>query len=169
MGDILQFYAFSADKNAGSGVGDVVKDISIYEELNKITNWRRMFSSKWSGNPFKYENLTYYTFDHAYQAQKYKINGYDEAAYLFSIESKSELCKANRIGRPKVLSKVEIEKWENEKRQIKDKIYRAKFTHTTWPGRVLMLTRNAILINDGPRIKRRECTRLMEVRKELLN
>ncbi len=170
--DILQFYAYSSDKNAGNGVGDKVKDKTIYTELNQIPEWRRMFSSKWTGNSFKYKDLTYFSFDHAYQSEKYRINGYHDLAYTFCMESNSSLSKseeAHKHNRIIKLNKVEIENWDNSRKKVKDELYRAKFTHTSWPGRALMLTKDAILINAGPRIQKFECTRLMEVRKELLN
>ena len=166
--DILQFYAYSADKNAGEGTGDVVKDKLIYTELNKIPNWRRMFSSKWSGNPFKYKDLTYLTYDHAYQAAKYNLNGYKDIAYSFAIESNSDISKnVDASGRLVKFNKEQCEKWDSQRSQIKDELYKAKFTIMSWPGRALILTKDAILINAGPRIKKLECTRLMKIRKEI--
>ena len=75
--DILQFYAFSANKEAGKGVGDLVKDPSKYHELNKIENWRKMFSSLWEED-FVYEGYTYKSFEHCFQACKFNITGHEE-------------------------------------------------------------------------------------------
>lgn len=170
--DTLQFYAFSSDKNAGYGTGDIVKDASIYQELNKIKNWRQMFSSRWIGNPFKYNGFTYLSYEHAYQAAKYKINGYDEIAHKFCLESNNTLSlidEAHKHNKDIIFTKKEIKNWDENIDKIKDELYHAKFTHLSWPGRALMLTQNAILINAGPRIRKIECTRLMKIRKELLS
>ena len=93
MNDTLQFYAFSADKKAGDGIGDSVKSAVDYDKLNEIPNWRRMFSSFWSEDPFIYENRTYTSLEHAYQASKYFINGYVDYAFEFCLESNSQLSK----------------------------------------------------------------------------
>ena len=53
-------------------------------------------------------------------------------------------------------------------RSVKDAIYRAKFTRNTNPGKALLATKNATLINAGPRIKKIHCTRLEILRVELL-
>lgn len=81
--DILQFYAFSANHPAGDGVGDVVKNKSDYVNLNDITNWRRMFSSLWSEDPFyvpEYTiggrccgNRSFTSYEHAYQYMKFAL------------------------------------------------------------------------------------------------
>ena len=172
MTDVLQFYAFSTHKDAGDGVGDVVANKSQYKKLNKIHNWRRMFSSFWSGDPFQFEGLHYLSYEHAYQAAKYKINGY-EYAFEFCIESNSKLSKmvgkdVQKAGRKIELTPQEIEIWDANVKQIKQQIYTAKFTSFTRPGQALILTGNAMLINAGPRIKKIHCTRLESLR-TLLN
>jgi len=171
--DTLQFYAFSANKKAGEGVGDIINDHSEYTKLNKITNWRRMFSSFWSEDPFVFEGNTYLSFEHAYQSSKYRINGYEEIAYKFTIESGDVISKqtgkdVQRAGRLVKLNKFEIALWDHEMRNIKNSIYNAKFTKTSRPGKALIATGNAILINAGPRIKRIRCTRLESLRARLL-
>ena len=93
MTDTLQFFAFSADKNAGKGTGDIVADENEYEELNKIRHWRRMFSSFWSEDPFIFEGKTYLSYEHAYQAAKYQINGYGNEANRFCLESGDKISR----------------------------------------------------------------------------
>lgn len=175
--DILQFYAFSADKSPGKGTGDTVSDPKLYDELNSIKNWRRMFSSFWSDDPFVFcfdtETLTYQSYEHVYQAAKFKINGYDELAYKFCIESNDPISKmvgpqVQKAGRSIKLSKDEVKKWDDNVDEIKSRIYRAKFTLDSRPGKALIATKNAQLINAGPRIKRIHCTRLESLRSELL-
>ena len=172
--DVLQFYAFSADKPAGKGVGDIVTNIEIYDQLNKIKDWRKMFSSYWPGSPFVFEGKTYLSFEHAYQASKFLINGYLDFGNKFSLGSNDNISKligkdVQKAGRMIKLNDKEIEKWNQNMRSIKEKIYRSKFTTTSLPGIALMLTGDAQLINSGPRIKRIRCVRLEELRNALIN
>jgi predicted NAD-dependent protein-ADP-ribosyltransferase YbiA (DUF1768 family) len=172
MQDTLQFYAFSADKKAGKGSGDVVADETVYRELNEIKNWRRMFSSFWAEDPFTFERKTYLSYEHAYQTAKYKINGYEEIANNFCLESGHEISRltGKEVQRRIVkLNGKEIEKWDSNVGDIKNAIYRAKFTLNSNPGKALLATKNAILINAGPRIKKIHCTRLEILREELKN
>jgi predicted NAD-dependent protein-ADP-ribosyltransferase YbiA (DUF1768 family) len=163
--DTLQFYAFSANKPAGKGVGDNVKDPSIYSELNKIENWRRMFSSLWE-EEFVYEGAHYLSFEHCFQACKFNLTGHLDVGFKFTIESGCNL-NASKSRRLVKLSEEKILLWEENKRNIKHKIYRAKFHSTSMPFKALLLTGNANLINAGPRIKKIHCTRLEELREEL--
>ena len=170
--DVLQFYAFSADKPAGMGIGDVVSDFSAYDELNKIKDWRKMFSSYWSNSPFIFNGRTYMSFEHAYQASKFLINGYIEFGNKFSLESNDNISKmigkdVQKAGRIVKLNNKQIEYWDENMRKIKDQIYRAKFTITSLPGTALIATNDAHLINAGPRIKRIRCVRLEQLRSEL--
>lgn len=172
--DVLQFYAFSQNKNAGEGVGDIVNsNPKIYSPLNEIVGWRRMFSSFWSGDPFVYNGKTYLSFEHAYQASKFRINGLHEEAEKFCLNSNHNISKltgkaVQSAGRQLKLNKSQIDNWDNSMRKIKDEIYRAKFTIHTRPGQALLLTKNATLINAGPRIKKIHCTRLESLRNSLI-
>jgi predicted NAD-dependent protein-ADP-ribosyltransferase YbiA (DUF1768 family) len=170
--DTLQFYAFSKDVNAGEGAGDIVKCPTDYIELNKIKNWRRMFSSFWDGDPFVYNGKTYLSFEHAYQSSKYRINGNTLFADKFAIESKDPISKmvgkdVQKAGRMIKLKEDEIVKWDVISRTIKDEIYHVKYTNSTNPGKALVATGNARLINAGPRIKKIHCTRLEALREKL--
>ena len=172
--DVLQFYAFSADKPAGKGIGDLINDENEYSELNQIKNWRRMFSSFWSESPFMFEGNTYKSFEHAYQASKFLVNGHIDFGSKFSLESNDKIStlvgkEVQKAGRILKLNSEEIKKWDIERGEIKKRIYRAKFTLVSLPGKALMATNNSHLINNGPRIKRIRCLRLEELREELLN
>lgn len=170
--DILQFYAFSADKPAGKGVGDCINNENDYAELNSIKDWRKMFSSFWSQAPFMFEGKTYLSFEHAYQASKFIINGYEEFANKFNLESNDKISllvgkDVQKAGRIMKLNYSEIGVWDTFNGDIKKRIYRAKFTLNSLPGRALIATKNAQLINNGPRIKRIRCVRLEQLREEL--
>ncbi len=170
--DVLQFFAFSADKPAGNGAGDKVNDKSIYKELNNIKNWRKMFSSFWAES-FEFNGCTYLSFEHAYQAAKFEINGYNKIAHSFTLESEhpTSVLKGKQVqkaGRQVTLNGDELEKWSANMRSTKKSIYRAKFTLDTTPGKALISTKNAQLINYGPRIRKIRCTRMETLRDELI-
>ena len=134
--DELHFYAFSANNNAGKYKKDIVNDPCKYDELNKINNWRQMFSSFWTNDPFVYEGNTYLSYEHAYQASKFKINGFDEFAYKFTLESEDEISRlkgkaVQKAGRNIILNAEQIKNWDANVGQIKQKIYAAKFTLRT--------------------------------------
>lgn len=164
--DTLQFYAFSANKHAGKGVGDMVKDPSIYFELNKIENWRRSFSSLWE-EEFYFEGFRYKSYEHCFQACKFNLTGHPDAGFKFTVESGCNL-NAQKSRRLIQLSQEEIALWEEKKSEIKEKIYRAKFFPGSIAHRALVNTKNAILINSGPRIKKIRCTRMEKLREKLI-
>lgn len=178
--DRLQFYARSANMPAGSGVGDVVEDPSIYEKLNEITNWRRMFSSLWDGEIIKHEsNLdksgsirSYKSFEHAFQAQKFLSAGYKKVAYSFCLESDSILANGSGLDAFKARKKVmlteeQMEHWHSIVSDVKMSIYRSKYAKGTLARKALLRTRNAELWNAGPRIKKIRCFSTEYIRKEI--
>lgn len=145
--DKLQFYIKSANKPAGKGVGKHVEKFKDYNELNKIENWRRMFSSLWSGEYFEYNNHHYKSYEHAFQSEKIRCNRYNDIAFNFTIESNTELgngigldaFKARKILQ---LSEQEINNWHANVNSTKDELYKAKFMNGKAKD-ALILTGNA--------------------------
>ena len=169
--DTLQFYAFSADRPAGQGTGEHVQDPTKYNELNNIRHWRRMFSSLWANDPFIYKNRTFKSHEHTYQASKYFANNMINVFNEFSIESNTELSKMNPVKLPKRyinLTAEQIRIFEQQKNELKDEIYKAKYTINSGPGKALIATKNANLINYGRRIKKIRNVRLERIRDELI-
>lgn len=168
--DILQFFAFSKDCNAGDGKGDKILNKDIYKELNKIPFWRRTFSSLYEES-FIWLKMSFLSYEYAYQASKYLFNGLYKLGFEFSLESNSNMSKSvkNIKKRFYLLNEEQLEKWKNLLPQIKDQIYKAKFNRNSIAGKALIETNNAILINAGPRITKRICKRLMNLRNELKN
>ena len=163
--DALQFYAFSANKAAGKGIGDIVQDASKYTELNKIENWRRTFSSLWE-EAFLFEGYHYKSFEHCFQASKFNATGHSDIGFKFTMESNCQL-NAQKSKRIYKLSEPEIKLWDEKKSEIKEKIYRAKFFPGSVAHSALINTGDAMLINAGPRIKKIRCTRMEKLREEL--
>jgi predicted NAD-dependent protein-ADP-ribosyltransferase YbiA (DUF1768 family) len=169
--DVFQFYSKSADKPPGLGVGEHVSDPLCYAELASIAHWRRMFSDLWEDD-IVINGLTYRTHHHAFQAGKFQAAGLADIGYMFSKESGSTIglgtgIDAFRARKKVILSPEQYQKWQEQKGQVKDAIYAAKFTRESHPGKALLATQNALIINKGPRIKRIECVRLMRQRENL--
>jgi predicted NAD-dependent protein-ADP-ribosyltransferase YbiA (DUF1768 family) len=171
--DRLVFFARSADKPAGSGVGDVVARPDEYVELTTIPHWRRIFSTLWDGEPFTYQGRTYRSLEHALQALKFASCGRDDIAIQFAKESGTPLSKGSGVEayqarRMVTLPKELITVWDQNKRILKKPVYRAKYTQCPTARRALLATRQAELWNSGPRIETTRCITLEEIRAELL-
>lgn len=67
--DQLFFYSKSANKSAGKGVNEIVLNYNIYNELNKIKNWRQILSNLYN-HEFIYDDKIYNSVEHAFQAKK---------------------------------------------------------------------------------------------------
>ena len=160
--DKLQFFRRSANKPAGKGVGEYVNNSNDYIELNKIKDWRKIFCSLWSEESFEYEGYHYKSYEHAFQSEKFRCNGYDDIAFQFTIESNTKLGNSDGLNafraRKKItLSDSEMDKWHQLVNDIKDKLYLAKFSKIEKAKNALILTGCAEIWNDGPRIKRIKC------------
>ena len=174
MSDKLQFYARSADKPAGLGIGDVVDDPSIYEKLNEIPNWRRMFSSLWDGENITCGTRTYKSYEHAFQAQKFLSAGYKRTAYSFCLESDTVLANgtgldAFKARKKKMLTEEQMEHWHSIVSDVKMEIYRDKYAKGTIARKALLRTRSAELWNAGPRIQKIRCYSTELIRNEIRN
>jgi ribA/ribD-fused uncharacterized protein len=121
MQDKLFFYSKSKNVAVGKGVNEIVKDSTIYEELNKIKDWRKILSN-FHMYPFQYEGFTYNTIEHVFQAKKIEIADKDKA-YLFTIESGNDIGKGNgeiaRKNRKLVkLTKEQLQIWNDIKENV---------------------------------------------------
>lgn len=148
-----------------------MSDVTIYKELSLVPHWRRMFSSLWKEDPFYLWNLTFLSHEHAYQASKYLVNGLDSFGYQYALESDSDVSKCDPVKINKRLynlNQSQLKIFEDQRDNVKDQIYAAKFTRTSRPGIALMLTHQAQLINGGPRIKKIRCHRLEKQRSLLV-
>jgi predicted NAD-dependent protein-ADP-ribosyltransferase YbiA (DUF1768 family) len=89
MNDKLFFYSKSRDVAVGKGANEIVADNSLYEELGKITDWRKILSN-FHMYPFKYEGKTYNTIVHVFQAKKIEIVDKDKALW-FTVECGNDI------------------------------------------------------------------------------
>jgi len=167
--DVLCFYASSAHRVAGKGPNECVSDVRDYVKLNEIPNWRRMFSSLYSGESLVWRGQTYRSHSHAFQAAKFHAAGHEQVATTFTVESGSMLGKygngldAHKARKVVHLSAVELARWRSVEPQCKDEIYAAKYA-TVGCKTALLATKHAQLWNRGPRIRTLRNTRLERIR-----
>ena len=150
-------------------MGEVINNSNDYTELNKIKDWRKIFCSLWSEESFEYDSYHYKSYEHAFQSEKFRCNGYNDIAFNFTIESDTKLgngsgLDAYRARKIMFLSNEELDKWHHIVNAIKDKLYLAKFTGIEKAKNALILTGEAEIWNSGPRIKTLRCTRLEKTR-----
>jgi predicted NAD-dependent protein-ADP-ribosyltransferase YbiA (DUF1768 family) len=154
--DVLYFFSRSSDLKPGKGVHENVNDISKYEELIKIENWRRILSN-FCKCEFEYKNHKYGSVEHAFQSAKISLKDLD-LAYQFTIDSGSKLgmgigLDARKARKIAVLDKELIEKWDKMKWEIMDEIVEARFKQDKVGAEVLLKTNDAILLHGVPRGK----------------
>jgi hypothetical protein len=91
---VFQFYSGSMDKPApGAGAGEIMgpEGVKEYDDLKRITSWRKMLSNSWPAI-FILDGHKWLSVEHYYQGSKFKRQNKDY--YLqFSLDSNSELSK----------------------------------------------------------------------------
>ena len=146
--DILAFYSKSRDVHAGKGASECVETPELYSELNSIADWRKVLSNfHVSTQPFIFNQKTYRTIEHAFQASKIALVD-PVKADAFSMESGSVLSvngtglDAQKQRKMVLLSKEKLEEWDN----IKDAVMRdasiSKYSVCELSQKVLKATRN---------------------------
>lgn len=153
--DIFFFYSNSADKEPGKGSNEKLIDTTPnkYEELKKHKNWRKVLSNFWHAD-FKYNELTYHTAEHAFQGAKMGLAN-PLKGELFSVEKSGDsgigsstdgnVARSNR--KLIKLNDKQLEKWENIKYNILEDILYAKFSQNELPRKILLATKDAILLH----------------------
>lgn len=151
--DQLFYFSGSANKKAGFGYNEKVSNCSEYKELNSIKHWRRILSNFYVCE-FVYNGKTYKTAEHAFQGEK--IATVDKkTAEWFTIESGHFIgntesgLMARRNRKLVILNKKQIKEWDSLKHTIMRNILLAKFSQNALPKKVLLLTKNAILLHGA--------------------
>ena len=85
INDKLYFYSKSANKQPGKGSNEVIHDVSLYQDLSQIKDWRKVLSN-FHVCPFKYDGYTYNTIEHVFQGKKIELAD-KEKGLLFTVES----------------------------------------------------------------------------------
>jgi predicted NAD-dependent protein-ADP-ribosyltransferase YbiA (DUF1768 family) len=155
MTDTLFFYSKSADRPVGKGVNEFVANPDEYSELESINNWRKILSNFYFA-PFVYDNRTYNTIEHAFQAER--IRQFDqEKAYMFSVESdhfigRGDGLVARQNGKRIIPNDIEqSSQWNDIKYTVLYHLLIAKFIQVRIARKALILTRSAVLLHRSSR------------------
>lgn len=156
MTDKLYFYSKSKDAIVGKGINEVVKDISEYENLKNVKDWRKVLSN-FHVYPIKYQGYTYNTIEHVFQAKKIEIVDKEKALY-FTVESKNEIGLGDgemaRKNRKLVkLNKDELMLWNKIKDDVMFVAALTKYLMCEEAKYVLKSTKKAELWHIVPRSK----------------
>jgi len=149
--DTFQFFAKSADRLPGKGVGEYVADASVYQKLSEVRHWRRRFSDMWE-EELSIMGKRYRTHHHALQAGKFLSAGLSEIADKFSLDSGDKIGQGSTIDARRArkivrLTEGQLSAWRSASGEWKDLIYKTKFAPGTECAKVLLLTGNAEMIN----------------------
>jgi len=170
--DQLFYYSKSANKPAGKGTNEQSLNYHIYDELNKIKDWRKILSNLYN-NEFTYDNKIYNSVEHAFQAKKIEIVDKDKALWFCKNSGNtigiSDGLTARKNRQLIILTNDQLNKWNNIKYKIMDDILLAKFTQISIARQVLLLTHNAILMHGTIGIPISRQLNLEEVRNKLKN
>lgn len=170
MNDKLYFYSKSRDAHVGKGANEVVADTTLYDDLSKIKNWRKILSN-FHVCPFKYEGFTYNTIEHVFQAKKIEIADKDKALY-FTLESGHEIGSGDgdvaRKNRKLVkLNDEQLKEWCKIKDIIMHDAAIAKYKACPEARIVLKATNNAQLWHIVSRSQPIRFTHLEQIRSML--
>ena len=146
--DKLYFYSKSKNMPAGSGVNEYVEDSKLYEELNKISNWRHILSN-FHTYPFTYKNDTYNSIEHVFQSEKIAIADIEKAKW-FTLESNHEIGQGDGSFAQKhrkliKLTKEQLTVWDTIKSTIMKEASIAKYLQCIEAQNVLRATNDAEL------------------------
>jgi len=179
---VFQFYLGSMDKPLpGSGSGETMgpEGLKEYDDLKKITSWRKMLSNSWPA-VFILDGHKWLSVEHYYQCSKFKRQNKDYYL-LFSLDSNSELSQnqamaegaggngkyQGKVIRPKEI-KVDDDFFSGrDKKEMEDAMF-AKFSQNEDLKKILLATKRAKLthfVRGNPPVVFNE---LMRVRQRLI-
>ena len=178
---VFQFYSDSMDRPApGSGAGESMgpEGVKEYNDLKKITAWRKMLSNYWPA-VFILDGHKWLSVEHYYQGSKFKRQNKD--FYLqFSLDSNSELSRSQAMAESAGCSgkyKGNVVRDKNikidddffsgrDKKELEDAMF-AKFSQNEDLKKILLATKKAKLrqfVRGNPPVVFNE---LMRVRQRL--
>jgi predicted NAD-dependent protein-ADP-ribosyltransferase YbiA (DUF1768 family) len=159
--DQLFFFSKSAHKPAGKGSNEYVAQPLDYKDLNAIPHWRKILSNFYVC-PFQWNNRTWNSVEHAFQACKIGMVDPEKGEW-FTLESGHEIGKGDGLVARKnrkliVLNSMQLYKWNQIKSEKMEEILYAKFSQVDLAQKVLKCTRNATLLHStrGPALRQVE-------------
>lgn len=157
-GIIFQFYKNSSDKPyPGKGSGEQIPEefVTLYGDLHEITNWRRMLSDDYE-HVFTFDNKEWNTVSRCVEATQYKKSN--------QMDVYEKLLQRDITFEPSAKQRKEVTDLSQDDY---DAILLAKFSQDANLKKILLKTRNALLMNY---VKGKPPTKnigLMNVRKKL--
>ncbi|NBP59365.1 NADAR family protein [bacterium] len=165
--DQLYFFSKSADKPVGKGSNEYLNHPEEYKELNCIPHWRKVLSNFYEA-PFVWENCTWKSVEHAFQSRKIALVDREKALW-FTLESGHDIGQGDGLVARKnrkliVLNDFQLREWNKIKSRVMEDILYAKFSQVEFARRVLLATRNAVLLHStrGPAIRQVELERVRD-------
>ena len=148
MNDKLFYFSKSRNVVPGKGANEIVENPLIYNDLAKIKDWRKILSN-FHSYAFKFEDKTYNSIEHAFQAKKIEIADKNKAL-LFTVESGHEIGMGDGLIARKnrklcKLDKEQLHLWNSIKYDIMNKISIEKYKVCIESQNVLIATKNAQL------------------------
>jgi predicted NAD-dependent protein-ADP-ribosyltransferase YbiA (DUF1768 family) len=146
--DKLCYYSKSADATVGKGKHEFVNNLSIYNELDKIPNWRQILSNFYT-EIFTFEEKSYNSVEHAFQSYKIALVDKKIAEY-FTLDSNHPIGKGNGSIAQKnrkivILNAEQLAHWDNIKNEIMREITLQRIIQSDIYKNVLLLTHKAEL------------------------
>lgn len=146
--DKLCYYSKSAQAKAGKGTNEFVNDPAMYNELDKISNWRKILSNFYV-EPFTFQGKTFNSVEHAFQG--YKIATVDkEKGHYFTLESDHPIGKGDGSVAQKnrkliIFNQEQLSHWDAIKHDVMTEITQQRIMQSSTYRNVLLLTNNAQL------------------------
>jgi predicted NAD-dependent protein-ADP-ribosyltransferase YbiA (DUF1768 family) len=146
--DRLCYYSKSKDALVGEGKNEFISDVGQYEELNKISNWRKILSNFYV-EAFMFEGKRYNSVEHAFQSYKIALVDKEKAEY-FTLDSGHPIgmgdgAIAQKNRKLVVLNAEQLAHWDSIKDNIMTEITRQRILQSNIYRNVLILTRDAQL------------------------
>jgi predicted NAD-dependent protein-ADP-ribosyltransferase YbiA (DUF1768 family) len=165
--DKLFFFSKSKDAVVGKGANEVVEKPELYDELNKIKDWRKVLSNFHEG-AFVYDGYTWNTIEHVFQAKKIELVDPEKAKW-FTVESGHEIGRgdggiARKNRKLVVLEKKDLGKWAKMRNDIMFEAAFEKYKQHPEALRVLKATHHAQLWHVVMRSKPERFEHLEKVR-----
>lgn len=146
--DKLCYYSKSRHAPVGKGQHEFVENPSLYDELDKIENWRRILSNFYT-EPFVYKEKTYNSVEHVFQSYKIALVNPEKAAY-FTMESlhpigQGDGAMAQKNRKLVVLNDAQLKHWDSIKHDLMTDITFQRILQSNTYKKVLLLTHHAEL------------------------
>lgn len=149
--DQLFFFSKSARLCAGKGVNDRVRFPEMYEDLNRVRDWRKVLSNFYVSH-FVYEGKQYWSVEHAFQGAKISLVDPEKGNY-FCIDSGHEIGRtqngdiARKHRKMVMLSEADLKRWSQIKQKVMEDILFCKFSQGELARCVLLATGDAQLMH----------------------